>query len=582
MKKHFTRTLHHVSGYLRLWKDSMKEGHVIEMACNRSVITICCFLVGFLIVGIRLFDVMLFRPLFNQPSIIQQDESLTKSINRADILDRNGEVLATNLMTASIYANPKIIINSQEAVDALASVIPDLNKAALLQKLKVKKGFIWIKRHAPPSLQNAVHNLGIPGIYLQPDYKRVYPFGNLVSHVVGLTNIDSNGLSGIEKYFDSHLIKNNEPISLSIDIRLQHILRDELIQAIAHFEAIGANGMIIDVDSGEILAMVSLPDFDPNLPINGNADTTFNKNTLGVYEPGSTFKILNTAIGVESGYINLNHQFDASHPIKVGRFLVNDYRGKNRVLSTVEVFLYSSNIGSAKMALTFGGKIQRAFLETFGVFQTPRIEIPEVGAPLYPKTWNEPTVITASYGHGIAISPVQVLTAITGIINNGKYKDFTLRKLSDTEKNLRKSQEKIVLSAKTSATIRELMHLFVTEGNGKSANIPGLNVFGKTGTAIKLVGKGYSHNNRMAFFIGGFPKNKPKYMFYICLDDPKPVKGTYGFSAAGWNAAPTAQKIMYRVASILGFSIEESKNSTNNSKSYLIPVKGTIEVDEGQ
>ncbi len=547
-----------LSKHLRLWHEVAHHSTLIEMAKQRVFVAGTFVVLAYMLIGGRLVDVMLFREASKQQTAMEQPTAVS---HRADICDRNGAVLATDLVTASVYANPKVILNAKDAAEKLSKLLPEVGFDVLYQRLSSQKGFIWIARHIAPKLQQAINQLGIPGVYLQKDHRRVYPYGNLVSHVLGYCGVDRNGLAGFEKSYDMQMWQSKEPIQISLDVRVQHVVRDQLIAAIEEFNCIAANATVIDVETGEVLAMVSLPDYDPNMPNQNAKEATFNRNTLGVYEPGSTFKILNTAIALESGTANLDSTYDARFPVQIGHFKIDDFKGKYRVLNLKEAFIYSSNIAAIKIALGFGMNTQKTYFKKFGVFDPVKLEIPENGMPLIPSQWREVTTMTAAYGYGISVSPMQTLKIISSIVNDGKVVIPTLVHQKQAE-NQQPPQQ--VVSEKTSRIMRELMRLVVNEGTSRKANVPGLGVFGKTGTAYKVKGKGYSANStglkpRTTFFIGGFPHTKPKYMLMVVLDEPKPAKGTYGYAAAGWNVTPTAGKIIERIAPILGFKVQDDQ-----------------------
>ncbi|NBT85064.1 MAG: penicillin-binding protein 2 [Alphaproteobacteria bacterium] len=571
MKHFIKRPFLSVAKHLSLWHQVVHQRSLLEMARQRVFVAGSLVAVAYLLICGRLVDVMVLRSSKNVSHAIS--EQIT-TLRRADIIDRNGEILATHLVTASIYANPKVILNAKEAAEKLAKVLPEVGFEVLYQRLSSAKGFVWLARHLPPKLQQAINQMGIPGVYLQKDHRRVYPYGKLASHVLGYCGIDSNGLAGVEKHFDAQLQKSNEPLQLSIDVRVQHVVYDEMSKAITEFGAIGGNAMVMDLQSGELISMVSFPGFDPNQPTQGAQDATFNRNTLGVFEPGSTFKILNTAIALEAGTATLNSRYDATHPISIGRFTITDFRGKNRVLSFAESFIYSSNIAAIKISQEFGIATQKAYLKKFGIFKAATLEIPELGHPLIPTTWREPTSMTVSYGYGISVTPLQLISTIGGIINNGILPQPTL-----LHKDVRQREEVIkankakepIVSEKTSRIIRDLMRIIVREGPSKKANVDGYQVIGKTGTAYKIQGKSYATGKaRTTFFVGAFPHKSPRYIVLLLLDDPKPTKNTYGFAAAGWNAAPTAGKIIERMAPILGLhATEEDSESSQAPKGWV-------------
>ena len=561
--------IHHLTS----WQQAIRDHTILETARNRSLTLAGIFLLSFTVIGLRLTEIMVLRSkgLTVSPQLAFSTE---KPITRADIVDRNGDILATHLITGSIYANPKVIINAEEAAFKLSKLIPDLNYDTVLRKLKSEKGFTWLIRHIPPKIQNEVNQLGLPGIYLQRDEKRLYPFGNLLSHVLGYCGIDNLGLAGVEKYFDSQLRQNKEPLELSIDIRIQHMVHDELSQAVQHFKAEGGNAIVMST-KGEVIAMVSLPDYDPNLPNQNHVETTFNRNTLGLYESGSTFKIYNTAISLETKTAKITSIYDASTPIKVGRKSITDFKGKNRPLDLREIFIYSSNIGSAKMALDFGGEVQKQFLGRFGLLTAPQIELPEIGSPLVPRTWRDVTTMTIAYGYGIAVSPLQLITGVLSVIT-GVTRPATLIKRK--EDYVPAYAETRVVSEKTSAQIRDLMRLVVTEGTAKKANVPGYNVIGKTGTAHKNKGKNYN-NARLTSFIGAFPKDNPQYIMVLFLDNPQPTKETYGYATGGWNAAPTGGKIIARIAPLLGVEPDKS-DSLDSKESSFLPLQHLVQTND--
>lgn len=531
---------------LGLWRQVMLDRTVLEMARNRCLAAGALFLVLFMVIGVRLADVMLIRS-SSDSQLAEGQKKLPLLASRGDIIDRNGEILATHLVTASVYANPKVILNPEEAAFKLSKLLTDVSYATLLKRLKSDKGFIWITRHISPRVQDAINHLGIPGIYLQRDERRVYPFGRLVSHVLGYSGVDQEGLAGIEKYFDERLKKNSEPLQLSLDVRVQHIVYDELLKGIAEFQAEGGNAMVMDLETGEVLSMVSFPDYDPNLPNQNAVSATFNRNTLGIYECGSTFKIFNTAIALNTGTAKLSSRYDATSPIHVGHQTIKDFKPQNRILDVQEVFVHSSNIGSAKMALHFGADTQKAYLKQFGMLSPASIELPEIGAPLVPKTWREVTTMTVAYGYGIAVSPLQAIAGFAGVIKGTSIQPTLLRRTAaDTPMGAR------VISEKTSQQIRHLMRLSVKEGTTRKADVPGYEVIGKTGSAHKNQRGGYHNQAKTTSFVGAFPKDNPKYIIVLFIDNPKPTKYTYGYATAGWTAAPIGGRIISRMAPFLG------------------------------
>lgn len=533
-------------------KAAMHHAEAIEIARQRICIAGAIMIGFFLIVAGRLFDVMIVQGMKRQN--IAQESSSFNAMPRADIYDRNGNIVATHLVTASVYANPKVLINPDQAAKKLATLFPEISYKTLRMRLGKGKGFTWLIRHISPKMQKAVNELGIPGVYLQKDYKRVYPYGNLLSHALGYCGMEDTGLAGIEKHFDEQLRDTKKSLHLSLDVRVQHIVRDVLLGAIQDFKAQGANAMVMDLKTGQLLAMVSLPDFNPHQVGKAAPQMLFNRNTLGVNEPGSTWKILNTAIALETEVANPRSSFDATAPIKIGRFTITDFKGKNRVLSMTEAFVYSSNIASIKIAQRFGANVQRSYFKKFGVFKPTRLELPEVGSPLIPRDWTDVTMMTASYGYGISVTPLQLLSIIGSIINDGvRIQPTLIDTLDKTQNTQHVSSDERIVSPKTSRTIRELMRLTAMHGGSRKANIDGYEVFAKTGTAYQNKGRGgYNRNDRTTFCVGAFPFHDPQIMVVVMLDSPQPTKETYNYAAAGWNAAPTLGRVIERIAPMLG------------------------------
>jgi cell division protein FtsI (penicillin-binding protein 3) len=520
------------------------QRRALETSHHRLMLGFGLFTVAFLVIAARLAIVTLLPDDSDGVRI-----AAAPAANRADILDRNGVVLATSLTTASLYANPQQIREPDLVAAALHEILPDLPVDAIAAKLTGEKSFVWLKRALTPKQQMAVNRLGFPGLNFQYETKRVYPQGNLTAHVVGFSDVDARGLAGVERSFDDVLASGQRPLNLSVDVRIQHILHEEISRAIADFTAIGGAGMVMDIATGELLAMVSLPDFDPVHAGTASDDARFNRATLGTFEMGSTFKLFNTAIGLDTGTVTLAGGFDATSPIRIGGFTINDYKGKHRWLNVPEIIAYSSNIGSAKLADAFGAEIQKAYLQRLGLLAKSPIELAEVGVPQYPKNWKRINTMTIAYGHGISVAPVQIIAALGAVANGGVLRYPTLLKRAPNEV----ATGVRVISDQTSAQIRQLMRLVVQVGSGKKANAPGYLVGGKTGTAEKITNAGgYNKNSRMAVFAGAFPMNAPRYAIVVMIDEPKPNEHSYGYATAGWVAAPVVGALVQRMAPLLG------------------------------
>ncbi len=473
--------------------------------------------------------------------------SLPPVVSRADITDRNGIVLATSLPTASLYADPSEVLDAVDAVDQLMALLPDLNRSRTLGRLKSDGRFAWLRRNLTPKQHYQINRLGIPGLYFRRTEHRVYPHGFEAAHMLGLTDVDGRGISGVERFFDDRLQDESAPLRLSIDLRLQAMLREELTASVAEFRALGAAGVVLDVHTGEVMAMVSLPDFDPNDPGSAKGKAPFNRATKGVYELGSIFKVLTAAMALDSGTVTLRGGYDASKPIHVARFTITDYHAKNRWLSVPEILVHSSNIGAAKMALDVGGKGQRKYLGRFGLLGKAGIELPEVGSPLSPSPWREINTMTIAYGHGIAVSPLQMTNAVAAVVNGGMLHRPTLLRNDG-----RTSIGRRVISEDTSRKVRGLMRLVVSRGTGKNARVPGYRVGGKTGTAEKTKARGYHRRSLISSFVGAFPIDAPQYAILILVDEPKGTKKTFGYATGGWVAAPAVGRVVRRLAPLMG------------------------------
>ena len=522
----------------------------IRVGHTRLLTVALVFTVCFLVLGGRLIELTVIRE--PGPALTYAPTAPSKqTAGRADIVDRNDVLLATNLITASLYADARVVPDRSEAARRLVTVLPDLSPAMVRERLATGRAFVWLKRNLTPSQQVAVNDLGLPGLHFRNEQRRLYPHGALEAHVLGFTDVDGNGISGIEKFFDTDM-RDRGPegraLQLSLDTRVQHVLRDELMAAMARFQAAGAAGLVMDADTGEILALTSLPDFDPNHPTASPALSRFNRATKGVYELGSVFKVLTVAMALDSGTTKLRGGYDATKPIRVARFTIRDSHPKKRWLSVPEILIYSSNIGAAKMALDVGRNGQRKYLERFGLLSRPRLELPEVGAPISQARWGDLTTMTASFGHGLAVSPVQFASAFGAMVNGGILMPATLIKRTSGARTLGVQ----VISARTSDQVRRLLRAVVEKGTGSKVKAPGYLVGGKTGTAEKPGRGGYRRSALISSFVAAFPMNQPKYVVYLLLDEPQGDAETQGFAGGGWTAAPLVGRVINRIAPILG------------------------------
>jgi cell division protein FtsI (penicillin-binding protein 3) len=479
---------------------------------------------------------------------------------RPDILDRNGMVLATDVRAPSLFAEPRKIIDLDEAVELLTAVLPDLDPVELRDRIGTKRGFAWLKREITPKQRQDVHRLGLPGVGFLAENRRVYPNSAEVSHLIGHVNIDNQGIAGIEKWLDGrglaalHMAglasdRQQQPVALAVDLRVQHAMRDELIFAAEKFKVKAAAGLVVDVDTGEIVSMVSLPDYDPNSPKQANDPLRINRLTTGVFELGSTFKALTLAMALDSGKYNLNSMLDARGSLRYGKFSIGDYHGQNRMLSLPEVFTYSSNIGTARMALGMGVEHHKWFLKKLGQLDRLRTELPESAEPIVPKRWGELNTVTIAFGHGLSVAPLQAVAAINALVNGGLLIPPTFMKRSPEDAKKLATQ---VIKPETSEKMRYLMRLNAEKGTATKANVPGYYVGGKTGTSEKVVNGRYSKNKLLTTFTAIMPSDKPRYQVLIMLDEPQGLPETHGYATSGWNAAPTAGKVIARIAPMLG------------------------------
>lgn len=520
------------------------------------------FLLFYFIIAVRLFDLTVLSSFKDNKEDIGYADRSDVSFSRGNILDRNGKLIAVNLVTTSIYANPKVIEDPHDVAKRIVRIFPDLDKGQIESRLKSGKSFVWIKRNISPKEELMINNEGIPGVYFRFSKRRAYPQGALFAHIVGYVGLDGDGLLGAEKSFDKFLKTRNtngtlQNLYLSLDIRAQSIMREELQKTIKEFSAKGAAGILQDVTNGEIIAMVSLPDYDPNNISEATEEQLFNKATLGTYEVGSAMKVFSVAAALDSGIVKTNDVYDISTPIKSSGFVIKDFYGKNGWLSVPEILMYSSNIGTAQIAIESGKETQFNSLKSLGLLSETEIEIPERASPIFRDVsrWSDITTMAASYGYGVSISPLHVTKAASAIANGGKLYPVTIVK---NEKN-NYSQ---VLKKSTSDSMRKILRMVVRKGSGRKADVKGMFVAGKSGTANKPVDGVYNDRLRVSSFISTFPAHNPKYAMYIIVDEPKPTKKTFGFATGGWVAAPVTGRIIDRLALIQNMIPNKEKHAS--------------------
>jgi cell division protein FtsI (penicillin-binding protein 3) len=481
---------------------------------------------------------------------------------RPDIVDRNGAILATDVKTPSLFGEPRRLIDKDEAIELLTATMPDIDAGEVRDRLSSKKGFVWLKREITPQQQKDIYRLGIPGIGFLRENKRVYPSGPVVSHLIGHVNIDNQGIAGIEKWLDGNGLADlhragfatdrlQKPVELAVDLRVEHALRDELLKAKDKYKAKAAAGLVSNVQTGEIVAMVSVPDYDPNNPREANDPTRINRLTTGVFEMGSTFKSLTLAMALDSGRATLNTLYDARAPLVYGKFKIHDTHNLGRSVPLWEVFTESSNVGAARIALSMGVEAHKAFLRKLGQLSRLRTELPESAEPLVPKRWGELNTITIAFGHGMAVAPLQAVMGINALVNGGYLIPPTFLKRSREDAM---QVAKQVVKAETSYSMRYLMRLNAEKGTARKADVKGYYVGGKTGTSEKVVNGRYSKKQVLNSFTAIMPADNPQYQLLIMLDEPQGLPETHGFITSGWNAVPTGGKVIERIAPLLGMT----------------------------
>ena len=478
---------------------------------------------------------------------------------RADIVDRNGQVLARTIEARTVGVHPnRLLSKAEELAPKLAALMPERTEAQYLAILKSGKPFVYLRRRALPELVAQVNALGEPAMSYDPEPERLYPQITLAAHVLGYTDLDGRGIMGMERVLDHQLrdpVLKSAPVALSIDMRVQAAMESELSAAMADLQAMGATGLVLDVNTGEIISMVSLPVFNPNNVGQANPEALRNNVTQSVYELGSIFKPLTMANAINSGVVtNLGRRYDATEPVAVGPFKIKDDHPQNRWLNVPEALVHSSNIVTAKVADELGRERAEAFFTQMGFREPPHVELKERGRTLWPASWGRATTMTTAYGHGIAVTPLHLASAYAAIVNGGVWRPATLVKV---EKG-KAAKGRQVITPETSATVRKLLRVIVTDGTGKIANVPGYRVGGKTGTAEKPGAGGYNKHVNVSTFVGVFPMDAPRYVVIAMLDSPKGSATSFGQTTAAYTAAPVVAKVIARTGPMLGVYPDQS------------------------
>lgn len=476
---------------------------------------------------------------------------------RADIIDRNGEPLAQTVQAWSIGIHPKKVLGDRnELAEKLAELMPERSDAEYRRILKSGVNFTYLRRRALPELVEQVNALGEPAVALAREPERFYPQTTLAAQVLGYTNRDGKGAAGMERVLDERLSDpalRGKPVQLAIDMRVQAAMESELYAAMQKHSALAAAGLILDVDTGEVVAMASMPVYNPNkvpaIPADAQVSPLRNAVTQSVYELGSTFKPLTIAAALDTGVVpSLSKRYDATAPVPIGRFRIKDDHPLNRWLNIPETLVHSSNIATARIADEMGQARMEKLFRSVHFDGPPDIELKERGSSLWPVNWGRATTLTTAYGHGIAVTPLQLASAYAALVNGGIWRPATLYKI-EPGKAPKGSR---VFSAQTSETMRHLLRLVVTDGTGRRADAPGFRVGGKTGTAEKAQAGGYSRSRNVSTFAAVFPMDRPRYVVIAMLDAPVGTSDTYGFTSAAWTAAPVISRTIARAGPMLG------------------------------
>ena len=492
---------------------------------------------------------------------------------RADLVDRNGIALARTIDAWSIGVHPRRVIGDRNALaERLAELMPERSAAQYRAMLSTSSNYLYLSRRAVPELVAAVNALGEPGIVFNREPQRLYPQTALAGHVLGWTDFDGHGVAGVERVLEDRLVDpglRGQPVALSIDSRVQSAMESELASAVTALNAEGGTGIVLDVRTGEVIAMASAPTFNPNTAGNSDPNALFNRATMGVYELGSAFKPITVAAAMEAGVItSMSQRWDATAPIPIGRFRISDDHAQNRMLSVPELLVHSSNIAAARIADAMGAERMQAAFRALGFDQPVPIELRERSRTLWPRDWSRATVLTSGFGHGIAITPLHLASAYSALVNGGVWRPATLMKVEPG----RIPTGRRVYSEQTSHRMRQLLRLIVTNGTGRNANVPGFRIGGKTGTAEKVstVG-GYSRSVNVSTFAAAFPMDQPRYVVLVMMDAPRANAETHGQTTAAWTAAPVVANVISRTGPLLGIIPDENRDIDT---SELMPLVG--------
>jgi cell division protein FtsI (penicillin-binding protein 3) len=518
------RTSHETAGLLR----------------GRIAVAALISAIGFSVVAARLVDLMVFGA-----GPIRTVSALAIIAKRADLVDRNGALIARDLPVSDLYASPAVLWDRSAAAHLLA-MATGADEQRLEAAFKPGKGYILVQRGLTPDQHDSVMRLGLPGLDFIDGHKRFYPSGRTLAHAVGQVDTDDSGVSGLELGLENRLRERPDAVVLSIDTRVQYALEHEAAEAMHSFHAKAAGGIVMNVRTGEIWALASLPDYEPNLRKLEPGDSIRNRMTQDVYELGSIFKIFAFTEAVEEKTIRLDEPFQVGQPYHLGHFFIHDFEHLGPILPAAMIFAKSSNIGTAQIELRSGPEKQKPFLRKLGLLQPLKTELPEMASPLYPRHWDIVEAATIAYGHGISVNPLTFVAAAASVVNGGTLIHPTFLKHPEIQHGAR------VISEETSRTMRQLLRLVVTDGTGTKADVPGYDVGGKTGTAEKAVNGSYAHHLLISSFCAVFPIDDPQFLIFLMLDEPHGNRESGGFATGGETAAPAVGRIIARIAPLLG------------------------------
>ncbi len=570
---------------VRVTSPELDTRRALDRARKRILVAACLFVGLYFVLGLKLtWSTVVDPKLPSAAQIAAMQPTLSVAPpppSRADITDRNGTILAVSLPGAALFADPQQVPDPAAAATLLANAMPGVDEAATAAKLgagvpvEKRKEFVYLDRKLTPQEELAVNSLGIPGVYFENNEKRHYPDGDLAAHILGGVKVDSTGVAGVEQYFNKRLTSDPTPLALSIDAGIQSIVHDELASAVKEFQSPGGCAIVMNAHTGEILAMVSLPDYDVNSYGSAVPNDQFNKCVNGTYEPGSVFKLQTIAMALDSGMVHYWDYFDTTHPLKVGRFQITDFEPAHDWMAVPEILNVSSNIGASRIATVLGPKIEQDWYTRQQFFQPLNIQLPGPPKPQFPSfnNWGLAATMTVSFGAGIAISPLQLVTAVLPIVNGGIRYQPTL--LAVDPAGVQPTGLRIMQQG-TSDMMCKLMTNVVLYGTGKNAAVPGYVVGGKTGTA-QVVGPhgGYLKHTNNASFMAAFPMENPQYVVYVLVLQPKPDATTYGFTTGGYIAAPGVGRIIARIGPMLGIMPADGVQLAALDQRLTVPLSPT-------